>query len=89
MKPVTFTRHARQRLAERRTTEAEVIQAIHDATWVRAGLRRYAATKWYPFGQEHDGSFYAGKDVRPIFVDEPERLVVVTVYVYFNQRAAT
>ena len=39
------------------------------------------------FGQEHDGSFYAGKDVRPIFVDEPERVVVVTLYAYFNQRA--
>jgi len=37
--------------------------------------------------QEHEGSLYAGKDVRPIFVDETERVVVVTVYVYLNQRA--
>ena len=89
MKPVAFSRHARQRLAERGTTEEEVVQTIRDAPWILVEPRRYAATKWYPFGQEHDGSFYAGKDVRPIFVDEPERLVVVTVYVYFNQRVAT
>ena len=89
MKPVAFSRHARQRLAERGTTEEEVIETIRDAPWILVESRRYAATKWYPFGQEHDGSFYAGKDVRPIFVDEPERLLVVTVYVYFNQRAAT
>ena len=45
--------------------EEGVIWAIHNATSVRAGLRRF----------------------RPIFVEEPERLVVVTLYVYFNQRA--
>ena len=86
MKPIIFTRHARQRLAERRTTEDEIVQAILDASWVRTDQGRYAVTKWYSFGQEHGGSFYAGKDVRPIFVDEGERIVVVTLYVYFNQR---
>ena len=86
MKPVVLTRHARQRLAERGTTEEEVTQAIRDAPWVQTDKGRYAATKWYPFGQEHEGSFYAGKDVRPIFADDAERIVVVTLYVYFNQR---
>jgi len=41
----------------------------------------------YSFGQDHEGSFYAGKDVRSILVDEGTRIVVVTLYVYFNQRA--
>jgi hypothetical protein len=27
--------------------------------------------------------FYATKQVRPIFVDEPQEIVVVTVYVYY------
>ena len=87
MKTIVFTRHARQRLAERRTSEEEVIQAIRAAPWVRAERHRFAATKWYPFGQEHEGVFYVGKDVRPIFVDETDRIVVVTLYVYFNQRS--
>ena len=86
MKPVVFTRHASQRLAERMTTEEEVIQAIRDAPWVRSDRQRYSATKWYPFNEVHEGFFYAGKDVCPIFADEAERLVVVTLYVYFNQR---
>jgi len=30
-----------------------------------------------------NGRHYLTKQVRPIFVDEPERIVVVTVYVYF------
>ena len=29
------------------------------------------------------GSIYAKKQVRPVFVDEPDRIVVVTVYVYY------
>lgn len=34
----------------------------------------------------HAGAFYTGKDVEPVFVDEAERIVVITVYVYLNQR---
>jgi len=62
------------------------MQALHDAPWIGTDKGRYAATKWYPFGQQHEGHFYAGKDVRVIFADEPEQVVVVTLYVYFNQR---
>ena len=87
MKSVVFTRHARHRLAERSTTEEEVVQTIRNASWILAEQQRFAATKWYPFGQEHEGRFYVGKDVRPIFVDETDRIVVVTLYVYFNQRS--
>lgn len=32
------------------------------------------------------GTFYTGKDVEPVFAEEPDRIVVVTVYVYLNQR---
>ena len=32
------------------------------------------------------GVIYKGKDARPVFVEEPDRIVVVTVYVYLNQR---
>ena len=28
--------------------------------------------------------YYAMKQVRPIFVDEPDEIVVVTVYVYYS-----
>jgi len=33
--------------------------------------------------QEWHGIVYATKQIRPIFVDEPEEIVVVTVYVYY------
>jgi len=86
VKPVVLSRHARDRLAERGTTEQEVIQAIRDQPWIAVDEGRFEVTKWYPFGREHRGQFYAGKDVRPIFVDEADRVVVVTLYASFNQR---
>lgn len=86
MKPIVLTRHAREKMLERLTTEAEVIQTIRDARWQPAEKGRYRASGWYRFRTEHDGTFYAGKDVVPIFAEEADRIVVVTVYVDLNQR---
>lgn len=86
MKPIHFTRHAREKITERLTTEAEVIQTIRDAAWQPADKGRTRASKWYPFRKHHKGTFYAGRDVEPVFKEEPDRIVVVTVYVYLNQR---
>ena len=35
------------------------------------------------YSDDWNGKFYATKRVRPIFVDEPEEIVVITVYTYF------
>lgn len=86
MKPVHFTRHARTRIVERLTTETEIVEAIRQSPWRPAEEGRQRASKWYPFRREHRGTFYAGKDVEPVFVEAPDRIVVVTVYVYLNQR---
>jgi hypothetical protein len=86
VKPVVFTRHAREKMVERLTIESEVIQTIREAAWQAAEMGKQRASKWYPFGKEHKGTFYTGKDVEPIFVEESDRIVVVTVYVFLNQR---
>lgn len=86
MKPIVFTRHAREKMVERLTNEAEVIDAIRETTWQPADKGRHRSSKWYPFRKQHKGTFYAGKDVEPVFAEEPDRIVVVTVYVNLNQR---
>ena len=73
-------------MAERLTTETEVIDAIREGAWQPMEKGRYRVSKWYPFREYHKGTFYAGKDVEPVFSEEPDRIVVVTVYVYLNQR---
>jgi len=35
------------------------------------------------YGKDWNGTFYPTKQVRPIFVDEPDEIVVVTVYTYY------
>ena len=46
--------------------------------------RRAAVPLGHPeFGKEWNGVFYRTKQVRPIFVEEPAEIVVVTVYVYY------
>jgi len=39
--------------------------------------------KDFPYGKQWNGVFYGTKQVRPIFVEEAEEIVVVTVYVYY------
>lgn len=48
-----------------------------------AELGRLECRKDYPFHAVWNGVHYSTKQVRPIFVDEPEEIVVVTVYVYY------
>ncbi len=83
MKPIRFSRHASQNLAFRGATEEEVTECIRTADWERSELGRFECRKEFRFGREWNGKQYETKQVRPIFVDEPVAIVVVTVYVYY------
>lgn len=81
-KPVRLTAHARMRLA-RGATQEEVERAIREAPWAPALEGRWSATLEFPFAGEWNGRRYNAKQVGPIFVEEEDALVVITVYVYF------
>lgn len=67
----------------RGATEEEVIDAIGTAPWVPAELGRLECRKEFAYGQDWNGKVYATKQVRPIFVEAAEEIVVVTVYAYY------
>ncbi|MBW2331743.1 MAG: hypothetical protein JRF30_12745 [Deltaproteobacteria bacterium] len=69
-KPIRLSEHARQQLRFRGATEQEVIEAIRTETWETAELGRLK-------------NYYDTKQVRPIFVEEHDEVIVVTVYVYY------
>ncbi len=50
---------------------------------VRFNKEGLSAEKNFAYEREWNGKFYAMKQVRPIFVEEPEGIVVITVYVYY------
>lgn len=44
---------------------------------------RLECRKSFHFNAEWNGKYYATKQVRPVFADEPSEIVVVTIYVYY------
>ena len=82
-KPVRLSEHARQQLRYRGTTEQEVVDTIRTAAWEPAELGRLECRKNFIFEAEWNKKYYATRQVRPIFVEEMDEIVVVTVYVYY------
>lgn len=64
-------------------TAAEVEAAIRNSPWQPAELGRLECRKDFAYGRDWNGTIYATKQVRPVFVDEAAEIVVVTVYTYY------
>ena len=83
-KPVRLSGHARQRLTSRGVTEDEVAEAIRTSRRLPAEKGRLECRKDFAFNAEWNGTYYSTKQVRPIFVDNPDEIVVITVYSYYS-----
>ena len=89
MKPMILSDHAKEQCLRRHANEEEVTAAIQTAQWEAAKSGRRRARSTAPFGRPSPvtGRIYQSRTVEAIFVEEPERLVVVTVLVkYSNER---
>jgi hypothetical protein len=84
MKPIRLSAYALSYIAKRGFTVAEVEDTIRAERWEPAGLGRMECRKTFPFNREWNKRFYATKVVRPIFVEEADEIVVVTVYTYYS-----
>jgi len=82
-KPIVFTRHARDRCAQRGTTETDVAESIRTGKPEPAqrGLWLYRLN--LEFQREWAGVWYAVQQVAPVVDEEAHRFVVVTVYTYY------
>ncbi len=83
MKPIRLSGHARENLRFRGAIEEEVVDAIQSSKWQPAELGRWECRKDFAYGKDWNNKTYATKQVRPIFVEESEEIVVVTVYTYY------
>ena len=82
-KPVRLSGHAYGQLTRRGVSEEEVIETIRTSPWQPAELGRQGCRQDFVYGREWNGKFYETKQVRPIFVEEADEIVVVTVYSYY------
>ncbi len=82
-KPICLSGHARQQMQFRGTSEQEIAQAVRSEDWQPAGSGRFECRKDFPFNSKWNNKVYTTKQVRPIFVEESNQIVVITVYVYY------
>ncbi len=81
---IRLSEHAKDQLIFRGTTEEEVIETIKTSEWIPAELNRFESRKNFDFfNQIWNKKSYKTKQVKPIFVEEPDEIVVITVYVYY------
>ncbi|HET8564436.1 MAG TPA: DUF4258 domain-containing protein [Candidatus Binatia bacterium] len=79
MKPVRLSAHALSYITKRGFTVDEVEDAIRSGRWEPAELGRMQCRKIFPFNGQWNKKLYSNKEVRPIFVEETDEIVVVTV----------
>jgi hypothetical protein len=84
MKPIRLSAHASSYITKRGFTVAEVEETIRNGKWEPAELGRMECRKTFAFSREWNERVYATKEVRPIFVEEADEIVVVTVYTYYS-----
>jgi hypothetical protein len=81
--PVEFSRHARQQMRERGAEQGEVVAAIREGQAEPARKNRTMYRKNFQFDEIWRGRHYRIKQVAPVVAEEPDRLVVVTVYTFY------
>lgn len=82
-KPIKFSQHAIDNMADRGASKEEVEMAIRAGEYFPAKKGRLAFRKNFSYNALWKGRYYQVKQVMPIVVEEPNRFVVVTVYVFF------
>ncbi len=83
MKTIVFSNHAREQMSERGATEDEVVEGIRTGEEVPAKRNRRGFRKNYQYNRLWGGKTYAIKQVLAIVVEEPDTIVVVTVYTFY------
>jgi hypothetical protein len=82
-KLIEFSNHARQIMVERGTAKEEIEDTIRTSPWLPARLGRLECEKVFPFATSWRGKFYRNKRVRPVFIELPTKILVITVYTYY------
>lgn len=83
MKPIWLSRHAKERMSARGASSDEVERAIKEGEREEAREGRFACRLNLEYDRPWEGQHYRVKQVVPVAVEEEERIVVVTVFVFY------
>ena len=82
-KQVKFTTHSLDRISKRGTSKEEIIQAILNGKREPAKDNKIICRLNFPYNQIWIDTNYTIKQVAPVFVEEENEIIVITVYTYF------
>jgi len=77
--------HTLERAEERGTNEVEIKDVIHSGFSIPAKHERIGMAKIYDFRQKRHSKYYEHKRVEVIYLIEGDRIVTVTVYVFYGK----
>jgi len=80
---IEISQHAQEQMVERGASKSEVVLAIEKGEIETAHKGRNMYRKNFQFNRIWRGKRYKIKQVVPIVADEGDKLVVVTVYVFY------
>lgn len=83
LKEVEFSQHAIDQIVDRGTSKDEIKHTIQEGEEIPAKKGRKAYRKNLPFESYWKGKYYSTKQVIPIVKEESNRIVVITVYVFY------
>ncbi len=82
-KPIRLSNHALIQCKERGVSTDEVIETIRNGPYEPAKNNRFQCKQNFQYNDFWFDSFYPIKQVSPVFVEEENEIVVVTVYSYY------
>ena len=86
MKKVIFTKHALKQANDRGVSLEEIEQALIDTLWQDVRYNRYSSIKVFEYNQIWEEVFYRQKEVKVIFTQEDDKIIVITVIArYFKE----
>ncbi|MCJ7470273.1 DUF4258 domain-containing protein [Candidatus Bathyarchaeota archaeon] len=80
---IVFSQHVMDQMVDRGTSEEEIKLTIRDGEEVPAKKGRKSYRKNFNFESYWKGKYYSTKQVIPIVKEESNKIVVITVYVYY------
>ena len=76
--------HTLERAAERGTSKVEIIDVLHSGFDIPAKRQRKGKAKVFDYQQKRLGTFYNHKRVEVIYTVEDDKIVTITVYVFYG-----
>ena len=77
--------HTLERAEERGSNETEIKDVIHTGFSIPAKYNRIGKAKVYDFKQNRHNKYYEHKRVEVFYLVEGDRIITVTVYVFYGK----